>query len=184
MIVIGLVSCLCCGLPWAWFSGSLSKYPVGANIKTLGLTPGNTRYYIWSSGSREPIAQFAKRRQVQLAHFTGSIELSRINDPMDRVQFQFMDGKLAVKPQLYHDLALLEDQRVLKTGRLSDMLAKTTNDWRILNHNNHFIDPEGPFTGEITINLREGYPYTSAAILNVKNDVIIRSRRSLLLTID
>lgn len=157
---------------------------MGANIKDLGLTPDNTRYFIWAPGSREPITVFAKRRQVRLAHFTGSIELSRPGTSLDRTELHFLDGKLAYHHAPYHDPWLAEDYKALQTGRLSDMLAKTKNDWRIENHNNHFIEPEGPFTGEITITLRSGYPFTTVAVLNVKSDLILRSSRSFLLTID
>lgn len=156
---------------------------MGANIKDLGLTRENTRSFIWATSSREPIAVFAKKRQIRLAHFSGSLELNRPNSPWHRTEFHLLDGKLAYHQAPYHDPWLAADFKALQTGRLSDLLASTKNDWRIENHNNHFIEPDGPFTGEITINLRSGYPFTTVAVLDVKSGLITRSSRSFLLTI-
>ncbi len=173
-----------CGLPVAWFALPAPEYPIGASVSQLGITPLNSRYFIWSPDSREPIAIFARRNQVRLAHFSGSLELNRPGSAWDRIEFHFLDGKLAYHQAPYKDSLLDQDFEILQKSRLPEMLARTKNDWRINNHNNHSVDPDGPFTGQITINKREGFPFSTVVVLEVHKDRITRSRRSILVTID
>lgn len=121
---------------------------------------------------------FAKRRQVRLAHFTGSIELNRSGTQFDRTDLQFIDGQITYKAKIFNDEDLTDDMLILKSGRLSDMIAKTRNDWRIVNYNNHFIEPEGPFSGRITKIIREVWPIYLVVNFEVKNGLITKSSRT------
>jgi hypothetical protein len=172
-ILVMLVVAACCGLPTLWFTAPKRQYPVGANIRQLGLEHEELR---WSSIGREPIQSFLTRTQTRAAHFTGSIELARPGSKFDGFQIQIIDGK-PVNAEPYGDEALKADLERLRGAHLGKMLESTQNDWRIVNHNNHFVQPTGSFTGEIIVDQGSNVFLANEAVLSVKNDIIVSVSR-------
>ena len=170
LVGILTVGC-CCGLPALWLTGPQRAYPIGASISSLGVYERKDATFHWSPSSYEQVRVFAKRTGSDLAHFNGGIVLSKPGTEQDGLQIGLLDGKLAshygvVDPSVDLDL------EVLRAQRLREMVNTTTNDWRVYNVDNHFLEPTGLFTGRLALDGGGGWVYEHHVELIVQKDVI------------
>lgn len=174
----------------AFMRGLFSPYPVGLNIRQVGLDPSDVTgraYYRWDNRVREPVRSYLDRKRRNAAHFTGSIILCRPGSSVDGVEMAAIDGKGSYESAPYSD-AVLDDERLIQDFRtlgksnLKSVLDNTRNDWRILNDNNHFIDPEAAFSGAIVVKSEGWIGWTTC--LHVSADRIMRTERTLCVTLD
>jgi hypothetical protein len=185
LIIVSVAVACCCFIPAAWFFKPPGRFTVGSNIRKLGLDKDPNASLRWAHEVREPIRQFLNRRKTNPAHFSGSVAVVRPGDRYYWSELSFLDGVVQpVWDDYADDESLARDLRVARSGRMSHMLDQTKNDWRITNHNSHFIDPTGPFTGEIMYPAGGIYPIGSWWFITVEADVIKSVRRELGLDAD
>lgn len=153
------------------------KYAVGADVTQFP----ELKSLNWSKSPamREKVTEYCTRNQVSVAHFTGEIILLHEDERFNQYRIQVLDGKLGPHGRLPEgNPDLTRDFVQFRSTHLRDMLEKTRNDWRITNHNNHFIEPPDlPFTGDIYVsNGHILYTFHRMQTLKVVNNRIKSSR--------
>jgi hypothetical protein len=179
LTLVGLA--LLCALvvaPLAYVQGFGSGFRAGEDISQRRLIPDHTPGvdFVWAPSARERIADYARRKRRNLAHFTGSIVLARPGTPLDGAEIGIVDGKFSYSAFSGEDPSIDADLRVLRTKHLRAMLAQTPNDWRVYNDANHFVAPyPRVFTGRIVLD-PSGW-FTFVRVLEVENNRITRVSR-------
>jgi hypothetical protein len=165
--------------PWAYLSGLGGGFRRGEDIRRYGLVPDRTPgvEFIWAPSAREPVATYARRKGRNLAHFTGSILLSRPGDAHDGTEIGIVDGKFSYSRAFPDgDRSLAAVLHLIRTRHLRAMIERTPNDWRIYNDANHFVPPDpAAFTGRIVLDPSGWFVFVR--VLEVENNRITRVSR-------
>jgi hypothetical protein len=162
----------------SWITKPRRDYPTGEHMRSLGVREKPDATLDWAARSREKIVDFAKRNKIDLAHFNGSLVLTRTGSPFDGADLQLLDGRLANHARgLEGDDLIAADLRELKRGTLETMLSRTKNDWRIRIFKGRIIEPEGPFSGCVTLD-GSGNPLIGTYVeIEVDSDRVVSVRR-------
>jgi hypothetical protein len=120
------------------------------------------------------VLDYCRQVDKSPAHLSGSILLCAPGSALDGFELAIADGKYSYGSES-SDAGVQADVDTLRRSNLREMLIVTANDWRIHNHDNHFVEPQGPFTGSITIK-PEGC-FGTWQDLKVRRDIIVKSRR-------